>query len=104
MAPLEVDIGAILFRRFGLCHARAGGYVVNEHAEKTEQSESSEHGLEEPLPHRVAPRDLRIFRQVAVALGIGGVVEHVDDMGAADGLGIVDAGVLPAEIFLQLLS
>src|ERR1019366_2997826 len=104
IAPLDVDIGGILCWRFRLGPARAGGYVVQDDAEKTEQSEGSEHGFKEPLPHGVAPRDLRIAGQVAVALGIGGVVEYVDHMGSADGLRIVDAGVLPAEIVAELFS
>src|SRR5271157_2178664 len=95
-------IGALLPWRFGLGHTRARSYVVRNHAEKTEERESAEYGLKEPLPYRVAPRDLRICRQVAVALGIGGVVEHVDHVRPADGLRIVDAGVLPAEIVAQL--
>src|ERR1039458_2579765 len=74
IAPLDVDIGGILCWRFRLGPARAGGYVVQDDAEKTEQSEGSEHGFKEPLPHGVAPRDLRIAGQVAVALGIGGML------------------------------
>src|ERR1700686_1516977 len=102
MAPLDVDIGAILFRRFGLSQAWARSYVVHQHAEKTEQGKSAEHGFEKPLPNRIAPGNCRILRQVAVAFGIGGVVEHVDHMRPADGLRIIDAGVLPAEIVAQL--
>ena len=67
-------------------------------AEKTEQGERAEHGLEQPLPHCVAPRDLRIAGQAAVALGIGGVVEYIDHVSPADGLRIVDAGLLHAEV------
>src|ERR1035441_3647538 len=104
IAPLDVDIGGILCWRFRLGPARAGGHVVKDDAQKTEQGESAEHGFEEPLPHRVAPRDLGIAWQTPVALGIGGIVEYVDHMGSADELRIVDAGVLPAEIFLQLLN
>src|SRR5208282_1788156 len=101
---LDIGIGAILCRWFRLGPARAGGYVVQDDAEKTEQGEGSEHGLEEPLPHRVAPRDLRIAGQAAVAFGIGGVVQYVDHVSSADGLRIVDAGVLHAEIFAQLFG
>src|ERR1039457_894535 len=100
IAPLDVDIGGILCWRFRLGPARAGGYVVEDDAQKTEQSTGSEHGSKEPLPPGVAPRDLRIAGQVAVALGIGGIVEYVDHMGSADGLRIVDArGFLSREFF-----
>src|SRR6266481_3832146 len=103
MAPLDVDIGSILFRRFGLRHARTVRHVMEDNADSSEQCEGCEHGFEKPLPHSVSPWDLRIFWQIAVALGIGGVVEHVDHVGSADGLRIVDAGILPAEIIAQLL-
>src|SRR5260370_41625026 len=94
---VDVGIGAILFRRLGLRHARAGGYMMEENADSSEQCEGSEHGLEEPLPDRIGPRDLRIFWQTAVALGIGGIMEYVDRMGSAYGLRIVNAGGLPAD-------
>ena len=77
---------------------------MREHAEEAEEREGSEDGLEEPLPDRVAPRDSGIFRQTAVALGIGGVVEHVDDVSAADRRWIVDAGILESEIVFELLG
>src|SRR5258708_2708316 len=104
MAPLGVDIGIgpIFFRWFGLRYARTVSYVMEDNADGSEQCEGSEHGFEQPLPHRVSPGDLRIFRKVTVALGIGGVVEYVDNMRSAYRLRIVDAGVLPAEIVAQL--
>src|SRR6266446_4027010 len=104
MAPLGVDIviGAILFRWFGLRYARTVSHVMEDNADCSEQCEACEHGFEKPLPHRVSPGDLRIFRQVTVTLGIGGVVEYVDNMRSAYRLRIVDAGVLPAEIVAQL--
>src|SRR5712692_10634122 len=100
---VDIGIGPILFRRFGLRYARTVSHVMEDNADSSEQREGSEHGFEKPLPHCVSPGDLRIFRQAAVALGIGGVVEYVDHMRPADGLRIVDAGVLPAEIIAQLL-
>src|SRR6267378_7726537 len=103
MAPLDVDIGAILFRRFGLRYARTVSHVMEDNADGSEQCEGSEHGFEKPLPHSVSPRDLRILRQVTVAFGISCIVEHVDHMRSAYRLRIVDAGVLPAEIVAQLL-
>src|SRR6266403_772870 len=102
MAPLDVDIGAILFRWFGLRYARTVRHVMEDNADGSEQCEGSEHGFEQPLPHCVRPGDLRIFRQVTVAFGIGRVVEYVDYMRPANRLRIVDAGVLPAEIIAQL--
>src|SRR6266403_2763028 len=104
MAPLDVDIGAILFRRFGLRYARTVSHVMEDNADGSEQCEGSEHGFEKPLPHRVSPGDPRIFRKVTVALGIGGVVEYVDNMRSAYRLRIVDAGVLPSEIIAQLFG
>src|SRR6202163_4586410 len=76
---------------------------MEENADSSEQCEGSEHGFEKPLPYCVSPGDLRIFWQVAVALGISCIVEYVDYVGSAYGLRIVDAGVLPAEIIPQLL-
>src|SRR6266404_5111813 len=106
MAPLDVDIwiSPILFRRFGLRYARTVRHVMEDNADGSEQCEACEHGFEKPLPHRVSPGDLWIFRKVTVALGIGGVVEHVDNMRSAYRLRIVDAGVLPAEIVAQLFG
>src|SRR5438309_320610 len=100
MAPLGVDIGIgpILFRRFGLRYARTVSHMMEDNADSSEQCESAEHGFEKPLPHRVSPGDLRILRQVTVALGIGRVVEYVDYMRPADGLWIVNSGILPAKI------
>src|SRR5208282_1336228 len=98
------DVDHIFFGWLGLGHAGAIGDVMKEDAEAAEQSEGSDHRFEEPLPPGVAPRDRRIFREIAVALGVGGVVENVDDVGSADGLGIVDAGVLPAAIIAELLG
>src|SRR5712664_741792 len=102
MAPLDVDIGAILFRRFGLRYARTVRHVMEDNADSSEQCESAEHGFEKPLPDRITPGNCRILRKVTVAFGIGGVVEYVDHVCSADGLRIVDAGVLPAEIVAQL--
>src|SRR5258708_11141816 len=76
---------------------------MEENADSSEQWEGCEQGLEQPFPDCVGPRDLRIFRQAAVAFGIGGVMQHIDHVGSAYGLRIVDAGVLPAEIVAQLL-
>jgi hypothetical protein len=94
--------GAFFGRRFGLRDARAGRYVMGEHAEEAEQREGTENGLEEPLPDGVAPGNSRILGEASVALGIGGVVEHIDDMGSTDGGRVVDAGVLPAKIVFEL--
>src|SRR5260221_7705405 len=100
-APLAIC--AILFRWFGLRYARTVRHVMEDNADCSEQCKGSEHGLEQPFPDRVGPGDLRIFRQAAVAFGIGGVMQHIDHVGSAYGLRIVDAGVLPAEIVAQLL-
>ena len=78
--------------------------MVNQDAEAAEQGEGSEHGFGEPLPPGVAPRDLRILWQAAVALGVGRIVQNVDDVRSANGLRIVDACVLPAEIVPQLFG
>src|SRR6266403_613213 len=104
MAPLGVDIGIgpILFRRFGLRYARTVRHVMEENADGSEQRKGSEHGFEKPLPHCVSPGDLRIFWQAAVAFGIGRIVEYVDHVRSAYRLGIVHACVLPAEIIAQL--
>src|SRR6267143_4498125 len=102
MAPLDVDIGAILFRRCGLRHARTVRHVMEDDADCSEQCEGSKHGFEKPLPHCVSPGDLRIFWQVTVALRISCIVEYVDHVRSSDGLRIVDASVLPAEIIAQL--
>jgi hypothetical protein len=42
---VDIGIGVILCRRFRLGPARAGGYVVREHAEKTEQGKAPSTGL-----------------------------------------------------------
>ena len=76
---------ALILRRFRLRQARASGYIVREHAQKSEERERAEHRFEEPFPDRIAPRNGRILRQAAVALGIGGVVQNIDNMGSADG-------------------
>src|ERR1700682_5510867 len=75
---------------------------MEEDADSSEQGEGSKHGFEKPFPDRVCPRDLRILWQIAVSLRISCIVEYVDHMRSTDGLGIVDAGVLPAEIVAQL--
>src|SRR5271163_1347735 len=96
MARLDMGLlllGRFKLRRFRLWQARAVGHVVKEDPETAEQGEGAEHRFGQPFPPCVAPRNRRIFREVAVALGVSGVVEYVDDVGSADGLGIVDAGV-----------
>ena len=73
--------------------ARSDGHVVQQNSDQTEQREGAKHRLEQPLPDRIAPRDDRVLRQAAVAFRILGVVQNVNDVRAADGLWIVDAGV-----------
>src|ERR1700687_2106868 len=77
---------------------------MEETADSSEHGEGSKHGFEQPFPDSVSPGDLRIFRQAAVALGISCIVEYVDHVGSADGLRVVHAGVLPAEIVAQLFG
>src|SRR5208337_4831739 len=91
-------------RRLGLRPARPNGHVMQENAYHAKQSDRSQNRFKQPLPHRIAPGDLRILGQTAIALGIGGVVEHIDDVRAADGLRIVDAGFVQAELVAQLRS
>src|SRR5258708_20051274 len=104
MAPLDVDIGAILFRWFGLRYARTVSHVMEDNADCSEQCESAEHGFEKPLPHCVSPGDLRIFRKVTVAFGIGGVVEYVDHMGSAYRFRILAPTLPPSHIIPQFFS
>src|SRR5579862_3220271 len=98
-----VDIGILLLRRFGLRPARTDRYIVQSHAQKSEHGECAKHGLEQPLPHRVAPGNDGILRQTPVAFGIGGVVQNINHMRSANRLRVVDAGVFESEILAQLL-
>src|SRR5262245_11501290 len=59
--------------------------------------EAADHGevaepFERSLPDADAPGDARIAGQAAVGFRVGGVVEDIDDAGAADTFGVVDAG------------
>src|ERR1039458_1148827 len=92
-----VAIGALLLRRFRLRSARTDGYVVQANSQKPEQSESPEHGLEQPLPHCVAPGNHRILRQPAIAFRIGCVMQDVNDVRTTNRLWIVDAGLFKSE-------
>jgi len=47
---------------------------------------------------------LGIFRQAAVEFGLRRVVQYVDDVGATDGLGIVNASLVEAEVVAELGS
>src|ERR1700680_502477 len=93
-----VAIGALLLWRFGLRFARSDSYVVQAHAQKSEHRECSKHRLGQPLPYRVAPGNHWILRQSSVALGIGRVVQDINDVCAPDRLRIVDAGLFKSEI------
>src|SRR5579872_807107 len=99
-----VDIGILLLRRFGLGPARTDRYIVQSHAQKSEHGECAKHGLEQPLPHRVAQGNDWILRQSPVAFGIGRVVQNIDHMRSANRLRIVYAGVFKSEILAQLFG
>ena len=73
-------------------------------ANEAEQRKRAENWLEQPFPDGVAPWNRRIFRQAAVALGIGGVVQNINDVRATDGLRIVDSGVLKPKVFFELFG
>src|SRR5271166_1697317 len=49
--------------------------------------------LEPVLPHREAERDSRLRRKVSILLRLSDVMQNINHMGAADGIGIVNAGV-----------
>src|SRR5690554_6484809 len=73
----------------------AEAQVVEQGAEDRARKGEISHPLERALPQRYGPGDARVLRQ-AVLLGIGRVLEHVEHVGPADSLRIVDPGVLEA--------
>src|ERR1700731_300470 len=97
-----VAIGALLLWRFGLRPARTDPYIVQGYAQKSEHGECAKHGLEQPLPHRVAPGDHRILRQSSVALRVGRIMQDINDVRSANRLRIVDAGLFKSEVLAQL--
>ncbi|OLC98927.1 MAG: hypothetical protein AUH86_03745 [Acidobacteria bacterium 13_1_40CM_4_58_4] len=74
------------------------------HSQESEKSKRSQNRLEQPLPDGVAPGNLRVLRQAAVALRISRIVQHVNHVCAADGLGIVHPRFLKAGVVAQLLG
>ena len=70
---------------------------------------ASEHGkIADPfnrlLPQPHDPRNARIFGQPAVSLGIGDVMEHIDNACATDALGIVNTGIGMSKLFAKLFG
>ena len=60
--------------------------------------------LQRALPEFYGPRDARILREAAVEFGLRGIVEDVHYAGAADALGIVDAGLREVVVIAELLG
>src|SRR5436190_2186353 len=77
-------------------------HVVKEGNRRRKQTEEQRHRLRHPLPQRERHRDLRVGRQATVEFGLGDVVEHVDDVRAADRRRVVDAGILEAGVVTKL--
>src|SRR5258708_14791953 len=82
----------------------AESQVVHEEA-----NQSADHGdvakpLQRTLPEFYSPRHVGIFREAAVKLRMRGVMQHVNDAGAANPFWIVDARIRKIGMILHLLG
>src|SRR5258706_1983667 len=78
--------------------------VVQRHAQNADQNGEVANPLRGSFPDTDRPRNMRIFRQAAIGLGIGYIVQHVDDAGPIDARRIVDARFLNSIILAELLG
>src|SRR5258705_13853966 len=75
---------------------------MQKNSHQSEQGEGAQNWLGKPFPDGVAPGDLGILREATVEFGLRGLVQHVDDGGTSDGLGIVNAGSVEAKVVAEL--
>src|SRR6476660_618366 len=78
--------------------------VVEGHADEAADHRQVAEPLQGALPQAHGERHARILGEPAIGFGIGDVVEHVDDAGAADALGIVDTRIGMRGVLAQLRS
>src|SRR3982074_213232 len=88
---------------FILVFLRAESQIVHEEADQ-----SADHGdvakpLQRALPEFDGPRNVRVLRQAAVKLRLGGVMQHVNHAGAAHALWIANSGIREVGMIAKLL-
>ncbi len=81
-------------RRSGLCAPWTFEDVMHHHPYEAQHGAKQSNRLEDVLPNRETERNARLRRQIAVAFRLGDVVQHVDDVRAADRVRVVDTGIL----------
>jgi hypothetical protein len=77
---------------------------VHNHAHEAQHCAKQSNRFKNVLPNREAERNARFRGQVAVALGLGGIVQHVNHVRSANRVGIVNPGVLKTGDLAQLRS
>src|SRR5437870_3657700 len=95
---------SLLPRWLGLRFTRTNGHIVQAYTQQAKERQRSQDRLSQPLPDGVAPGNLRVLGQSPVEFRPGGIMQHVNHVCAADGLRIVNAGVLISEVFAELLG
>src|SRR5258708_145672 len=83
---------------------RTVAQIVQGHTEDSAQHGEIPNPLRRTFPDADHPRNVWILRQSAVCLGIGYIVEHVDNAGSVDARRIVYAGLFDAVIVAKLLG
>src|SRR5258706_5490941 len=80
----------------------AESQVVHEEADQSANHGDVAKPLQRTFPEFYSPRNMRIFREAAVKLRMRGVMQHVNDAGAADALRIVNAGIREVGVVAKL--
>src|ERR1035441_3971563 len=92
------------YRRGGLFAPWTLENIMHDHTHEAQHCAEQSNRFEDVLPDGEAQRNARFRGQVAVALGLGCIVQHVDHMRAADGVGVVNPSVLKSRDLAQLRS
>src|SRR5882762_9022595 len=82
---------------------RAESQVVHEEADQSANHGNVAKPLQRAFPQPHRPRNVRIFRKATVNFRLRGVMQHVNDPGAANAWRIVHAGVWEVGMLAKLL-
>src|SRR6266704_6665377 len=82
---------------------RAESQIVHEEADQSANHGDVAEPLQRAFPKLHGPRNMRVLRQSAVKFRLRGVMEHVNDAGAADARRVVHAGIRESGVIAKLL-
>src|SRR6202521_4425147 len=86
----------------GLHLLGAEAQVVQSYADDAAQHGEISDPLRGSFPETDHPRNVRIFGQSAIGLGIGSIVQHINDARSAHSGGVIDARFFKSEILAKL--